>query len=67
MRRRLAATVADAVRDELRALGAGNVAVVVPTSLVEEIDQGLEAAGIAHGSATRNGLDQQVTVVPVTW
>ncbi len=47
-------------------LTSGNVAVVVPDSLVEEISEALAAAGIAHGRATRTGLDDPVTVVPVS-
>jgi DNA helicase IV len=57
--------VVDAVRVELDAVGLGNVAVIVPWSLVDDVDDALTAAGIEHGRATRHGLDQQVTVVPV--
>jgi superfamily I DNA/RNA helicase len=61
----LADVVVDAVRVELDAVGLGNVAVIVPWSLVDVVDDALTDAGIEHGRATRHGLDQQVTVVPV--
>jgi DNA helicase IV len=63
----LAATIVAAVRDELAALGTGNLAVITPTSMADDVAQWLDDAGVEHGAATRNGLDQQVTVVPVTW
>ena len=51
--------------DERDAVGPGNVAVIVPSSLVDVVAVALERAGVEFGSATRHGLDQQVTVVPV--
>lgn len=57
--------VVDAVRVELEAVAPGNVAVITPGSLVEEVSGALAAAGVEHGRATRHGLDNQVTVVPV--
>ena len=62
----LNAAIAAAVRRELDAVGSGNVAVVVPGSLVERADVALSDAGIDHGRATRQGLDRQVTVVPTS-
>lgn len=56
--------VADAVRRELKAVGTGNVAVVVAPSMLDRADLALADAGIDHGRATRQGLDRQVTVVP---
>lgn len=58
--------VVDAVRRELKAVGTGNVAVVVPESLADRMDEALESFGIDHGRATRQGLDRQVTVVPTS-
>ena len=58
--------VIDAVRREIKQVGAGNVAVVVPGSMVDRIDTALGDAGIDHGRATRQGLDRQVMVVPVS-
>jgi DNA helicase IV len=43
----------------------GNVAVIVPRSLVDDVAAGLEAAGVEFGHATRRGLDRRVTLVPV--
>lgn len=61
----LVATVAATTAAELEAVGVGNVAVICPSSLVEDVSDALTEAGIAHGQATRHGLDTQVTVVPV--
>ncbi|MBS1837517.1 MAG: AAA family ATPase, partial [Actinobacteria bacterium] len=58
--------IADAVRRELKAVATGNVAVVVPGSLVDRVDLALSDAGIDHGRATRQGLDRQVTIVPTS-
>jgi DNA helicase IV len=58
--------VVDAVRVEQEAIAPGNVAVICPASLVEEVSVALADAGIDHGRATRHGLDNQVTVVPVS-
>ncbi|MDQ3738356.1 MAG: ATP-binding domain-containing protein [Actinomycetota bacterium] len=44
----------------------GNVAVVVSDRGVNEMSKALHAAGIAHGHAARNGIDEGVTVVPVS-
>lgn len=57
--------VVDAVADELDAVRPGQVAVIVPWSLVDPVSAALDEAGIEHGHATRHGLDQEVTVVPV--
>ncbi len=61
----LAAAVAEAAGRERRAVGEGNVAVVAPESLVEELGAALEAAGVDHGRAASGGLGAQVTLVPV--
>jgi DNA helicase IV len=55
--------LADLVRSELKAVEAGNVAVVVAESMAERVDDVLNSAGIEHGRATRQGLSRQVTVV----
>ena len=44
----------------------GNIAVVAPDELCTEISEQLGAAGIEHGRAAIAGLDQSVTVVPVS-
>jgi DNA helicase IV len=57
--------VVDAVATELGAVAPGQVAVICPVSLVDAVSDTLDAAGVEHGHATRHGLDQPVTVVPV--
>jgi len=44
----------------------GNIAVVAPDPMVEELSAALTVAGIKHGRATRTALDTGVTVVPVS-
>ena len=61
----VAAALPDAVRRELAEIGQGNVAVVVPRSLVEPLSAALERAQMDFGQASRSGLDRQVAVVPV--
>ncbi|MCB0978337.1 MAG: AAA family ATPase, partial [Acidimicrobiales bacterium] len=61
----LGPTVVRAVREEMAAVGIGNVAVICPASRVDETSAALEAAGIEHGVAIERGLSHQVTVVPV--
>jgi DNA helicase IV len=62
----LGATTAQAVAAMTKELPGRNVAVVAPDALVEELSAALDAAGIAHGRATRTGLEDPVTVVPVS-
>lgn len=61
----LSASLADAVRSELAEIDAGNLAVIVPRSLIESMSEALRDAGVPFGGATRSGLDHQVTIVPV--
>ncbi len=61
----LAAALPGAVLAELAEIDAGNVAVIVPRSLVEPLTAALTEADVAFGGATRSGLDKQVTIVPV--
>lgn len=61
----LVASIAAQVADEIEAVGQGNVAVICPASLVDDVDEGLDALGVEHGVATVGGLTHQVTVVPV--
>ena len=62
----LAAAVAAETQRLVDQIGDGNIAVVAPDPMVEEMSNALAAAGIAHGRATRTGLDTGVTVVPVS-
>jgi DNA helicase IV len=61
----LAARVA-ALADAERALvGEGNVAVIVPDSLIAPMADALRVAGVEFGEAARLGIDAQVNLVPV--
>jgi DNA helicase IV len=50
---------------EREAVEPGQVAVVCASSIIDEVCEGLEAAEIAFGRATRHGLEHRVTVVEV--
>jgi DNA helicase IV len=62
----LTAAVAEATAKMCAELTAGGVAVVVPDALADDVSAALAATGIEHGRATRTGLDDPVTVVPVS-
>jgi DNA helicase IV len=62
----LGEAVVRAVTAELDGIGHGNVAVISPRSLVDDMVAALRTAGVEHGLAPSQGLDHQVTVVPVT-
>ncbi|HWL45522.1 MAG TPA: ATP-binding domain-containing protein [Ilumatobacter sp.] len=47
-------------------MSGGSVAVVAPDGLCDEISAALTAAGLEHGRAASTGLDQALTVVPVS-
>lgn len=59
-------SLASSVRREIELIGTGNVAVIVPDGMFDRVDGLLAAGGIDHGGAARQGLDFQVTVVPVS-
>jgi len=61
----LGPNVVAAAVDELEAVGTGNVAVIVPASMVDLVSDAFDSLGIEFGRATRHGLDAQITVVPV--
>lgn len=63
---RLFIDVAEATRKLTNEITDGTIAVVAPDSMVEQVSQTLDAAGIAHARATRTGLELGVTVVPVS-
>jgi DNA helicase IV len=46
-------------------VGEGNVAVVVPDSLLTPVAEALTALGVDHADAGRTGIDAQVNLVPV--
>jgi len=62
-------SVADAVvgvlREELTAVGEGNVAVIVAGSQFVQLSDAFVEHGLEFGGPTRRGLDKQVIVVPV--
>ena len=57
--------LAEVIRFELEAVGAGNLAVIAANSQTAEVEDALERAGLPFGRPTRHGLDAQVAVVPV--
>ncbi|MCS5685562.1 MAG: ATP-binding domain-containing protein, partial [Acidimicrobiales bacterium] len=57
--------LADVVRSELDAVGAGNLAVITANSQAAEVEVALDRADLSYGRPTRHGLDAQVAVVPV--
>ena len=61
----LGPATAQAVREEIAAVDNGNVGVICPASRVDECSAALTAIGIDHGVAIEQGLNHQVTVVPV--
>ena len=61
----LGEAVVAAVRSEMGAVGAGNVGVICPATRTDQCSAALTAAGIEHGVAIEQGLNHQVTVVPV--
>jgi DNA helicase IV len=61
----LGAAVAAAARTELEEVGAGNVGVIVSSSLVDVVSDALTNAGLEFGTASRNGLDERITIVPI--
>jgi hypothetical protein len=62
----LPATVVEAALVERDAVDPGSVAVIVPDSLVGPVAEAFEAADVPFGRAQRNGLDTQITLVPVS-
>ena len=57
--------LAEVIAEERRAVGEGNVAVIVPDSLHRPVLTGLLRREVAIGGPGRTGLDHQVTLVPV--
>ncbi|MCQ3806764.1 MAG: AAA family ATPase [Acidimicrobiaceae bacterium] len=58
-------TLVGVVSAELAKVGEGNVAVIVPVSLLASVTAAFAAHELPFGGPTRHGLDQRVTVVPV--
>ncbi len=62
----VARVTADLVADGAVVPGGMSVAVIVPDAMAETVSAALSDAGVAHGRASTSGLDDQVTVVPVS-
>ncbi|MFZ4720579.1 MAG: ATP-binding domain-containing protein, partial [Ilumatobacteraceae bacterium] len=62
----LLAAVVAATKELDADIGDGNIAIVVPDSMFEDVAGALTATGIEHGEATRSGLEMGITVVPVS-
>lgn len=62
----LATLVAEVAREERDIIEPGSLAVIVPATMLDDVSAALDAAGVAHGKATRQGLNEPVTVVPVS-
>lgn len=58
--------VADATNAILSESRDWSVAVIAPDALVDDVSIALVDAGIAHSRATTSGLDDQVTLVPIS-
>ncbi|MGQ0432957.1 MAG: HelD family protein, partial [Microthrixaceae bacterium] len=52
--------------EERDAVDPGSVAVIVPDSLLGPVSAAFEEAGVEFGRAARNGLNSQITIVPVS-
>jgi DNA helicase IV len=62
----LGAAVADEVRSITASLPNASLGVIASDSMIDELSEHLTAAGVNHGTATRTGLDEGVTLVPVS-
>lgn len=61
----LVQTVVEVAVEEAAIGDTGNVAVICPQSVYDELVAGFELANVRVGRAPRDGLDRQITVVPV--
>jgi len=62
----LVAAVVEQAMVERDTVHPGSVAVIVPDSLLGSVGDAIEAAGVEFGRAARNGLNSQITLVPVS-
>ncbi len=62
----LALAVAGQVRSLTATIPDGSLGVIAPDSMIDDLSEHLTAAGVNHGTATRTGLDEGVTLVPVS-
>jgi superfamily I DNA/RNA helicase len=62
----LGSSVATEVTGLTEALPGASLGVIAPDSMIDLLSEHLTAAGVNHGTATRTGLDDGVTLVPVS-
>ena len=62
----LAAAAVRAALEERDVVDPGSVAVIVPDSLLATVSDAFDGAGVEFGRAARNGLNSQITLVPVS-
>ena len=62
----LGSAVASEVISLTGALPGASLGVIAPDAMIDELSEHLTAAGVNHGTATRTGLDDGVTLVPVS-
>ncbi len=62
----LGQAVADEVRSLTASIPGGSLGVIAPDSMIDDLSEHLTADGVNHGTATRTGLDEGVTLVPVS-
>jgi DNA helicase IV len=62
----LGAEVATQVIELTTELPQASLGVIAPDTMIDELSEHLTAAGVNHGTATRTGLDEGVTLVPVS-
>jgi DNA helicase IV len=62
----LGRAVADEVRSITASLPNASLGVIAPDSMIDQLSEHLTEAGVDHGTATRTGLDEGVTLVPVS-
>lgn len=62
---RLADTVARIADAEAAAVGDGTIAIVAPSTMVDELAAGLDRAGIRYEVGMRSGLGADITLLPV--
>ena len=62
----LGAEVAAQVTALTSDLPRASLGVIAPDSMIDDLSEHLTAAGVNHGTATRTGLDDGVTLVPVS-
>jgi DNA helicase IV len=62
----LGAEVAAQVGALTTELPAASLGVIAPDAMIDDLSEHLTAAGVNHGTATRTGLDEGVTLVPVS-